>query len=637
MSRLPGGPLCLALLLLALPAPAAERFALLVGANAGWADDRPLRYAELDAERLRDVLVELGGFPSERVVLLKDPDSATLRAQLARLSEQVKALGDTESLVVFYYSGHADPQHLHLRGPPLSHGELFEALRDLPATVRLGVLDACRSGSILQAKGGRRAASFEVRVVDELRVRGLALLTSSGADEFAQERAALTGSVFSLHLVSGLRGAADYDADGAVTLSEVYRYARQHTEVDTSSTAKPHIPAFLYDLAGQGEPILTRPSAGQARLLLPQGEGERYVVLDAHGLRLVAEGRTRPDERVEIALAPGTYQVTHVQAEALRVAPLSLQRSQREPAERLAYTTRPLSTGLLKGRPEELDPEALREWRRGEALRQLDEGKLEEALKLFHQVLAQHPGDAGARRGEARTLVRMADAEALGGRVEREQVLLREALEREPSLAEDPDFARRYQRLGELKASQERAQGVRAELEHAAKENPYLLKRWGIGLDLLSSRGFNVLSGMLRLDESWLLGAAFSVNGLSLDVELRYLPTCQGSIGTPTPDRTEVIPWAQVCPVLGWGLSLSALDVLGEVNVPLPRLAIPTTSALGQALATSRLHASGGLLFMNREGFFFGLEVGVMLYRHKSSGQPGLIEVPGVRVGFLSP
>jgi hypothetical protein len=102
---------------------------------------------------MRDVLVDLGGFPSEHVVLLKAPDSASLREQLARLSEQVKALGDRESLVVFYYSGHADPQHLHLRCPPLSHGELFEALRDLPATVRLGVLDACRSGSILQAKG----------------------------------------------------------------------------------------------------------------------------------------------------------------------------------------------------------------------------------------------------------------------------------------------------------------------------------------------------------------------------------------------------------------------------------------------------------------------------------------------------
>jgi hypothetical protein len=112
------------------------------------------------------------------------------------------------------------------------------------------------------------------------------------------------------------------------------------------------------------------------------------VVLDAHGLRLVAEGRSRPDERVELALAPGTYQVTQVLPEALRVAPLSLSGAQRVQAERLTYATRPLSTGLLKGRPEELDAEALREWRRREALRQLDEGKLEDALKLFQEVLA---------------------------------------------------------------------------------------------------------------------------------------------------------------------------------------------------------------------------------------------------------
>ncbi|HEX8437981.1 MAG TPA: caspase family protein, partial [Archangium sp.] len=49
---------------------AEERFAVLIGANAGWSNDRPLRYAETDAERMREVLVELGGFAPDRVVLL---------------------------------------------------------------------------------------------------------------------------------------------------------------------------------------------------------------------------------------------------------------------------------------------------------------------------------------------------------------------------------------------------------------------------------------------------------------------------------------------------------------------------------------------------------------------------------------
>jgi uncharacterized caspase-like protein len=131
------------------PAHGEERFALLVGANAGWANDRPLSYAEQDAERLREVLVELGGFAPEQVVLLRDPDTATVRARLKQLATTLQGLG-RDSLFVFYYSGHADDRQLHLRGTPLTHAELRTTLDALPATVRLGVLDACYSGSILK-------------------------------------------------------------------------------------------------------------------------------------------------------------------------------------------------------------------------------------------------------------------------------------------------------------------------------------------------------------------------------------------------------------------------------------------------------------------------------------------------------
>src|SRR5262245_49584945 len=49
---------------------AEQRYALVIGANPGWSSDRPLRYAETDAERMRDVLIALGGFAPDRVELL---------------------------------------------------------------------------------------------------------------------------------------------------------------------------------------------------------------------------------------------------------------------------------------------------------------------------------------------------------------------------------------------------------------------------------------------------------------------------------------------------------------------------------------------------------------------------------------
>ena len=103
---------------------AEQRYALIIGSNPGWSQDRPLRYAENDAERMRDVLVSLGGFAPDRVELLRDPThrrSPRVAAPARSVSRAIPAGEDT--LVFVYYSGHADDTNLHLRGEPLSHRE----------------------------------------------------------------------------------------------------------------------------------------------------------------------------------------------------------------------------------------------------------------------------------------------------------------------------------------------------------------------------------------------------------------------------------------------------------------------------------------------------------------------------------
>src|SRR5262249_55555462 len=46
-----------------------ERLAVIAGANIGGPEDDPLRYAEADARRFRDVLVELGQIRPDRAIL----------------------------------------------------------------------------------------------------------------------------------------------------------------------------------------------------------------------------------------------------------------------------------------------------------------------------------------------------------------------------------------------------------------------------------------------------------------------------------------------------------------------------------------------------------------------------------------
>src|SRR3954469_12828230 len=98
---------------------AEQRYALIIGSDPGWWQDRPLRYAENDAERMRDVLVSLGGFAPDRVELLRDPSSAEVRASLRRLPNAAHASAGDDTLVFVYYPGHADDTTLHLKGEPL--------------------------------------------------------------------------------------------------------------------------------------------------------------------------------------------------------------------------------------------------------------------------------------------------------------------------------------------------------------------------------------------------------------------------------------------------------------------------------------------------------------------------------------
>jgi hypothetical protein len=68
-----------------LAAPAhvdTEWFAVVIGNNPGAADEQPLRHAESDAQRVADILGDLGGVPSENQVVLRGKTSDEARSAI---------------------------------------------------------------------------------------------------------------------------------------------------------------------------------------------------------------------------------------------------------------------------------------------------------------------------------------------------------------------------------------------------------------------------------------------------------------------------------------------------------------------------------------------------------------------------
>jgi hypothetical protein len=318
-------------LTLARPAAAhVERFAVLVGANVGQPDEAQLRYAELDAERMHDVLAEIGGFYPENMLLLRGPDAATLQRSLIAINDRIRSAEsrpNTEVTLFVYYSGHADAQALHLRSTRLELALLEQLVRSSAAAFRVLVVDACRSGSLTRVKGGQPGPAFAVRVDESLDGEGTVLLTSSSLNEDSQESDALRGSFFTHYLRSGLLGPADIDGDGLITLDEAYRYAHTNTLRASSRTlAGPQHPTFRYDLRGQGRIVLTAPGAHDAeRGALRFPSGRDYLVFGGSENGPVVAEVTAQDVRRQISVKPGRYFVrgraaTHLLEGTLQVS-----------------------------------------------------------------------------------------------------------------------------------------------------------------------------------------------------------------------------------------------------------------------------------------------------------------------------
>jgi Caspase domain len=298
----------IALALLLLPCAAfaqVERFAVVVGNNAGEASEAQLSYAEADAERMASALESVGGVRPENLVLLRGQDAGTFRRTLIAINDRVRAAG-RQSVLVVYYSGHSDALALHQSGSSLELPELEQLVRGSAASFRLLIVDACRSGALTRVKGGTPVAPFELRVEERVAGEGAVFLTSSSASEDSQESDEIKGSFFTHALVSGLLGAADLNGDGRVTLDEAYRYAYDATlRASSRSLSGVQHPTFQYEVHGEGDVVLAQLTGSTSAIEFP---AQRTWLLFQNGEEGAVVGEVNQRDRSRrLSVRPGKY------------------------------------------------------------------------------------------------------------------------------------------------------------------------------------------------------------------------------------------------------------------------------------------------------------------------------------------
>jgi hypothetical protein len=256
-----------------------ERWAVVIGVGRYASPDIPsLRYSVADAEAFAQLLIERAGFKKENVLLLTDKTDKkpTLRDMKWALGTFLARSAKKEDLVVIFYAGHgapeidprgsepdglakylvpsdADPNDLYATALPMDELQIiFDRIESERVVV---FLDACYSG----AAGGRTFASKRTRAlrVDDVfldrlaRSRGRAIITASRASEVSLELPELGHGLFTHYLLQGLRGTADLDRDGVVTLQELYTYLEQQVTQKSRAAGGNQHPVMKGEMEGQ--------------------------------------------------------------------------------------------------------------------------------------------------------------------------------------------------------------------------------------------------------------------------------------------------------------------------------------------------------------------------------------------------
>jgi len=295
--------------ILAAPDALAEPVRILVaaGSKIGLPAERPLKFADNDARRVRDVMVSLGGVRAEHAFFVNEPNRNDLYAAIDRAKSEALRHRADEVTLVFYFSGHGDREALHLGSDRVLVSELSAKLAEVPAGLRIAVTDACRA---TREKGFTSDEPFAISATMIPQASGQVWLHASSDGEAAQESDELQGAIFTQAWLSGLRGAADVNGDARVTLDESFAFAHSQTLIRSAkSSGVLQKPEAVMSLREAAPVVLTQTAARLGTLALPRAKDTHFLVYSAGAKSVLSELWSSPDRQLMLRVPPGRYVV----------------------------------------------------------------------------------------------------------------------------------------------------------------------------------------------------------------------------------------------------------------------------------------------------------------------------------------
>ena len=246
-----------------------ERWAVVVGIsdyknNPAVTD---LKYADRDAQSFYDFLVSPQGgcFKTENIQLLLNQKASVSNLRYA-LGTFLGKTADKD-LVVIYMAGHGAPdpkkwENLYfltydadMNSLPNTAYPMDDLTRDLQRYIKakkvIVITDACHSAAVsggmiaMRGNEGHRVNDY-LKKLSESR-EGCTFITATRAGEGSQESEKWGGGhgVFTHFLLEGLKGQADRNSDGFITIKEAYDYLYPKVQRESENGQSPFASVYL--------------------------------------------------------------------------------------------------------------------------------------------------------------------------------------------------------------------------------------------------------------------------------------------------------------------------------------------------------------------------------------------------------
>jgi ankyrin repeat protein len=242
-----------------LPTKGGDLYALVVGVSK-YKDPRvaKLDLADKDAEAFGSFLnTQTEIFKNVRVSFLLNEKATKLEVEKYLYYTLPKA--GKEDTVILFFSGHGVldpirpteflflPYDGELEYPGTTGVKMtgLEFLKSVNAERVLIIADACYSGDwapgkLAEMRPKSVSPSLELFAREARNSTGRAIITSANENrQLSWENPKLKNGIFTYNLLEGLKGKADVDGDGIVSLNEAYQYAYKRTKEDTGGYQQP--------------------------------------------------------------------------------------------------------------------------------------------------------------------------------------------------------------------------------------------------------------------------------------------------------------------------------------------------------------------------------------------------------------